>query len=813
MGLFKSKLSVLTTETPISDYVPYSHHVTDTIISTKNAEYLSIWKLSGRSHQSASLEDVYSWVRDLNNTLRGIATANIVFYSHIVRRKVSEYPDAEFDNAFCQTLNDKYKESFTNLSLMVNDLYFTVVYRPAPDKIVSILSKAEKPSLDDKLHWQQRAIKTLDEINATLGSALRKYDPELLSAYEHNGRMFSSVGEFLSYLLNGSHKRVPITAERLCEYLPQNRISFSKWGEIGEIRTVQGSKYFGMVEVKEYDDSTEPGHFNTLLESPYEFILTQSFACLSRHAAKGYLQRHQKNLIDANDVAVRQIDEINVALDQLVSGQFIMGEHHCTLQVTGESAIQVREYLAQASAAFMDVGVIPKVVDLALEAAYWAQLPCNLQYRPRPAAITSLNFLSFSPFHNFMSGKPTGNPWGNAVTIFKTISGTPLYFNFHASRIDEDATDKRLLGNTAIIGQSSSGKTVLIGFLLAQSQKLKPTIIAFDKDRGMEIVIRAMGGCYLPLKTGVPSGFNPFQLEPTSANLIFLKQLITKLVSGNGADVSHSDETIIDQALQALMQGNIEKPFRSLSMLLQFLPNPHQSDDNARPTVHARLQKWCRGGEFGWLFDNAEDALDLTSHAMFGFDITDFLDNPDTRTAVMMYLLHRCESIIDGRRFMYVFDEFWKPLQDPYFEDLAKNKQKTIRKQNGIFVFATQEPSDALESPIAKTLIQQSATWIFLANPKADYQDYVEGFKLTDSEFDLVKNIGEFSRRFLIKQGDNCALAELNLNGFDEELLVLSGTPDNAQMVEEIIAEHGDDPNIWLPIFYLNHFRKDVDHA
>ena len=36
---------------------------------------------------------------------------------------------------------------------------------------------------------------------------------------------------------------------------------------------------------------------------------------------------------------------------------------------------------------------------------------------------------------------------------------------------------------------------------------------------------------------------------------------------------------------------------------------------------------------------------------------------------------------------------------------------------------------------------------------------------------------------------------------FDDELLVLSGTPDNAELVESIIAEVGDDPAVWLPIF------------
>lgn len=77
-------------------------------------------------------------------------------------------------------------------------------------------------------------------------------------------------------------------------------------------------------------------------------------------------------------------------------------------------------------------------------------------------------------------------------------------FNFHASPLEEDSCDKRLLENTIFIGKSGTGKTVTLGFLIAQAQKFKPTIVTFDKDRGMEIAVRAMGGRYLPLKKGVP---------------------------------------------------------------------------------------------------------------------------------------------------------------------------------------------------------------------------------------------------------------------------------------------------------------------
>lgn len=801
----------LKSDTPLSEFIPYSHHITDTIISTKSAEYVSVWKIGGRSHISASLDEVTVWRRDLNNFLRGVATEHFSVWTHIVRRRVNEYPESNFENYFCRQLDQRYRSSFSGYNLMVNDLYFTVVYRPVVDKVLSFFGAFEKDGIEVKKERQAAAIKAVEDINLRIKQSLGKYDPENLGVYyvndageatdDESGYAYSNALEFLAFLVNGEHRRVPVCRARFCDYLGRNRIFFSKWGEIGEIRNDTGSRYFGQREIFDYPAETEPGQINNLMESGFEFVLTQSFSALSRPAAKGFLSKQQKNLIDAQDVATQQIDQINDALNQLISGQFVMGEHHASITVFGNSSNEVRDYLSQVSAALSDRSIIDTKVDLALEAGYWAQLPGNFGYRPRPAAITSLNFLSLSPFHNFLSGKPTGNPWGPAVTILKTISGTPLYFNFHYSNPDHDSTDKKLLGNTMITGKSGTGKTVTLGFSLAQAQKFGPTICAFDKDRGMEVVIRAMGGRYLPLKMGERSGFNPFQLEPTPANLSFLKRFVKSLIAAGGP-VSHMDERQIEQGISTLM-FHIEKPLRRLSMLVQNLPHPlHTSGEETAPSVHARLLKWCEGGEFGWMFDNPRDALDLSSHKIYGFDVTEFLENPEIRGPVMMYLIYRTEGMIDGRRFMYVFDEFWKPLEDEYFQDLVKNKQKTIRKQNGLCVFATQEADDIGESPIASTLVGQCSTFIFLPNPEADYKTYTQVFKLTDSEFYLLKGLAEDSRRFLIKQGGNCAVAELNLYGFDDELLVLSGTPENAELSEQCVAEFGENPEAWLPHYF-----------
>ena len=67
--------------------------------------------------------------------------------------------------------------------------------------------------------------------------------------------------------------------------------------------------------------------------------------------------------------------------------------------------------------------------------------------------------------------------------MFRTTGGTPYLFHFHVADI----------GNIAMFGPTGSGKTTLLLFLLAQAEKLGVTTVFFDKDRGGEILSRALG--------------------------------------------------------------------------------------------------------------------------------------------------------------------------------------------------------------------------------------------------------------------------------------------------------------------------------
>src|SRR5690606_6977060 len=75
-----------TWEPSVAKHIPYSHHVTPTIISTKGLEYLSVWRISGRTFEGMPDSELARWRDELNNLLRGLPSG-FGIYSHLVRRR------------------------------------------------------------------------------------------------------------------------------------------------------------------------------------------------------------------------------------------------------------------------------------------------------------------------------------------------------------------------------------------------------------------------------------------------------------------------------------------------------------------------------------------------------------------------------------------------------------------------------------------------------------------------------------------------------------------------------------------------------
>ena len=486
-----------------------------------------------------------------------------------------------------------------------------------------------------------------------------------------------------------------------------------------------------------------------------------------------------RRMRSAEDEAVSLRAELSNAKDDVAGGRAGFGEHHMTIAVRGATPAEVDEAAAEVQASLADMGIIAVREDIALEPAFWAQFPANFKYIARRGLVSTANFAAFASSHNLAQGTAAGNHWGPAVTLLETTAAGPYYFNFHHGD----------LGNFTVIGPSGSGKTVVLNFLLAQARKFAPRIIFFDKDRGAELFLRAIGGRYDLLRPGTPSGLNPLQLADTPVNRQFLIDWIALLAGG--ADIEETAR--IKDAIDANFDQSVEqRRLRYLAELFRGGHRPHAAD------LWSRLSPWWGDGERAWLFDNPHDETDLTAHTV-GFDMTQILDDPAMRTPAMMYLFHRVEERLDGTPAIIVVDEGWKALDDDVFVRRIKDWEKTIRKRNGIVGFATQSAQDALESRIASAIIEQAATQIFMANPKARAEDYIGGFGLTEHEFGLIRSLPDDAHCFLVKHGNESVVARLNLGGEGELLTILSGRERTVRLLDEIRAQTGDDPAAWLP--------------
>jgi type IV secretion system protein VirB4 len=769
--------------------LPYARHVSANVVALDTGALLACFQLEGASFETADIRDLNDRHAKLNSAWRNLADDRLALWHHLVRREAPVPPPRAFHSDFAGQLDARHRERLSGQRRFINELYISLVLQPrkgVAERAAGLAARlGRRPTSPDT---PEAAHKRLEDAARDLEASLGRYAPRRLGLREADGLFFSEVAELLRLVLTGEPEAVPLVRGHLGDALYTVRVIFGR--EVLEMRAPGSQRFAGLLGVKEYPAITRPGLWNGLLATPFPLTASQSFTFLSKTAARTVMERKQNQMLSVGDRARSQIEGLTDALDDLVSNRFVMGEHQASVLIWGETPALLASRLSRARALLADSGLVAAREDLGLEAGFWAQFPGNFAERTRPAAISSRNFSALAPFHAHPSGRPVGNHWGSSVAVFQTAAGSPYHFSFHVGD----------LGHTFVCGPSGSGKTVLQNFLLAQLETLGVQRVFIDKDRGAELFVRSSGGTYLTLRNGEPSGLAPLKaLDFTPANLTFLASWLKALIAP-GQSLTAPEAQAIQAALSALAPMPAAR--RSISALRALLG---QRDPSG---LGARLAQWAQGGALGWVFDNDVDRVDF-ENPLSGFDMTHVLDHADVRNPVMLYLFYRLGGLLDGRRLLVDIDEFWKALADDAFRALAQDGLKTWRKQNAVMVFGTQSPADVLRSPIAHSVLEQCATKIFLPNPHASLQDYVEGFGLTRREFELVRDeLDPGSRRFLVRQGLNSIIAELDLKGLDDELAILSGRTETVQLLDRLREVHGDDPAAWLPDFHRE--RKGI---
>lgn len=798
MKIFKTeskKQKFASAEFSASNFIPYLCHWNKETILTKSNELIQVVKISGFSFETADDEDL-DIRKNLRNLLfKNLASGNISLYFHTIRkRKPLDYsnsnysfdPTIKIPNDFVTYLSNEWKKKYAEMDSYFNELYLTIIYKFDTAGVAMLqhfLRKLQQSS--DKTMWEEDMREmsgNLEEMTSRVLSSFKDYDPKILSIIEKEEGVYCEILEFLGTIVNcGQSMPMLVNRCNIDEYITNARLFFGP--KSIEAVSAKGSRYAGIVSILEYAPFTSSGVLDNFLRLPFEFVISQSFNFSNRTVAIGRMQLQQNRMIQAGDKAVSQIQEIDLALDMAMSGDIGFGEHHLSVLCISEDLKTLENILSEASVEISNCGMQAVREKVNLEPTYWGQLPGNNKYIIRKSTINTLNLAGFAAMHNYPIGKISGNHWGEFVTVLETTSGTPYFFNFHL----------RDVGHSLIIGPTGAGKTVLMNFLCAQAQKFKCRMYFFDKDRGAEIFIRALLGNYTIVDPSKKCNFNPLQLPDTGENRTFLLEWLRILVSVNGETLSAEDIKLLTQAID----GNykLDRKDRRLSNIVPFL------GIDGPGTLAGRIAMWHGKGSHAKIFDNEIDDIDLTKARIFGFEMAELLKDTISISPVLLYIFHRINLSLDGTPTMIVLDEAWALIDNPVFGPKIKDWLKVLRKLNTFVIFATQSVEDAVKSKISDTLIQQTATQIFLPNLKAT-EIYRTSFMLSKKEFEIIKTTDPSSRYFVVKQGINSVVARVNLSGMANIINVLSGRTETVLLLDRLRAEYGDNPEKWLPRYY-----------
>jgi type IV secretion/conjugal transfer VirB4 family ATPase len=404
--------------------------------------------------------------------------------------------------------------------------------------------------------------------------------------------------------------------------------------------------------------------------------------------------------------------------------------------------------------------------------AYLATVPGNHAFNLRSMLILNTNYADYSLLFTLHSGhRVNGHLNQEYLAVLETNHRTPYYLNLHCKDT----------AHTVILGRTGAGKSFLLNFLITNLQKYDPYTFIFDLGGSFESLTRLFEGSYV--KVGPHSTafkINPFCLPKTKPNLDFLALFIKVLADNHsGEKLSLEEEQEIYQQIENLY--SVDPELRTLGVLANTLPR----------SLSLKLQKWTAGGQFGFLFDNAEDTVSFSRFQCFDFQGME--QYPQILEPLLFYILHRANHAITNREITHIFkaffiDEAWTFFRNPRIKGYIVEALKTWRKQNAAMILSTQSLDELRKSDILDVIIETCATKIFLANPDMDRELYQNQFHLNDTEIDLISTLMP-KRQFLIKNHEIAKVANLEVD--PKSYWLYTNDPFDNRKRAEAFEKHG----------------------
>src|SRR5437588_11722085 len=200
-----SRAAAMRRELPASWHIPYAAHLSPEVVVTRAGDYVQTLKLGGASFESADDATLNNYHERLNVTWRNIASPNVALWTHLIRRREVPRAVPVQGTAFADRLARRYQERLAGETLMVNEVYLTLLFRPvtgvAPSVVSRVLSRHQPMRGPQD---RTSALESCAKLRETVLASLARYEPEVLGVYLQGGPRYPSLLEFLALLVHGA---------------------------------------------------------------------------------------------------------------------------------------------------------------------------------------------------------------------------------------------------------------------------------------------------------------------------------------------------------------------------------------------------------------------------------------------------------------------------------------------------------------------------------------------------------------------------------------------------------------------------------
>lgn len=739
-----------------ADYLPFQNVNDDNSITLTDGSVMRVWRVKGIQ---TSMQDGPTREKFLNfraQLFNQIHDSNVTFRFFTTRDAADENRDYEFDQPVLQKIYNKWRDQ--GLRIFLNNYYIVLT--------VGGQNNREK----------------LNQYGNYIESILAPYKPRVL---KNNSR--DNMARFFGRILSPVTKPEPSVCDNnIANVTTVDDVLFEKNGFVKYMGAGRET-FAAMISFRISPDYLDEEFFNSVSTIQTEMICMNGFGILSNTDVQNILRQRRTTATDeTRDSTDEQLATAQSIMDENVSDNQTLVNYYPLFVLFGANQNELYKYIDEFKKISASFGVSPVVETFASKVSWFAQIP-GFNVFPRTFKMLAKTAAISIP----MSTQPRGvenSDWGDGpLVVFPTAQGTPYQFQFHVS--DAPAA----VGHTLTIGPTGGGKTTLFSFLIAQSlrhRKLKAFF--FDRNRGAEIFTLATGGKYItmqgnekdPMENVFLTHLNPLKMPDTASNRAFLRRWFSII---SGVDNAYA----ADEIARAVAIN-----FDYLSDKDRLLKNLWESCFSASGDMRSALKKWVDPLQYGDIFNDKSDTLDLGAR-LTTFDFTDILQDEILAPAVISYILHRINNttVSGGNPSLIMIDETAPMLENKMFRDNFIAGLQEGRKNRQAYMVAFQRANVLDKLGIGDVVRGQAQTIMFFRNPAADANDYAH-WNLNPLEMAFIqgKAYTNLKRAVLLSRpvtGESVIL-NTELGGLGNLLRLFESGRPSVLLAEELYRQYGN---------------------